>query len=409
MKRVAITGMGVISPLGNDIESFFSNLQSGRSAVERLSGPAFERLASPIGARVSFDGAAHFPGPKLRMLDRASQFALVAAGQALQHAGLELEKADKSRCGVSFGIGMGGSNTTDDFFRALYADNSDRVVPFTVLMGMSNAAGSWIGLDYGLSGPNLTYSTACSSSTVAIGEAWRRIQEGSADVMFSGGTEAPLTFGMLKAWEALRTLAPEDPQDAATSCKPFSKNRSGLVLGEGAAVVILEEWEHAVGRGATIHAELVGYGLSTDCAHITRPSLEGQAQAMQAALQSCGLRASAVGYINAHGTGTQANDAVETAAIKQVFGEQAYRIPVSSTKSMHGHLLGGAGALEFVATVLAMEKGAIPPTANLHETDPECDLDYVPNSARAGVPIKAAMSNSFAFGGTNAVLVAARV
>lgn len=224
--------------------------------------------------------------------------------------------------------------------------------------------------------------------------------------MIAGGSEAPLTFGALKAWEALRTLAGVDPEDPSTSCKPFSKNRSGLVLGEGSAIVVLEEWNRAVQRGAHIYAELIGYGLSTDTAHITRPTVEGQAYAMRLALESAGLPASAVDYINAHGTGTQANDAVETAAIKDVFGKRAYRVPVSSTKSMHGHLLGAAGALEFVVSILALQTRTIPPTMHLRVADPECDLDYVPMGARKDIDINAVMSNSFAFGGTNAVLVA---
>ena len=240
---------------------------------------------------------------------------------------------------------------------------------------------------------------------MAIGEAARRIVSGDVDVMIAGGTEAPLTYGTLTAWDALKTLATADPQDPAASCKPFAKDRTGLVLGEGAAVVILEEWQRARARGVRIHAELVGYGLCTDASHITRPTVEGQAAAMRRALQSAAMQPEDIGYINAHGTATLANDAVETAAIKKVFDAHAYRVPVSSTKSMHGHLLGAAGALEFSAAVLALERQIIPPTINLHVPDPECDLDYVPGKARTGVELVAVMSNSFAFGGTNAVLI----
>jgi 3-oxoacyl-[acyl-carrier-protein] synthase II len=272
-------------------------------------------------------------------------------------------------------------------------------------MAMNNAPASWIGIEYGLNGPNLTYSSACSSSAVAIGEAARRIVSGDVDMMIAGGTEAPLTYGTLTAWDALKTLASADPEDPAASCKPFAKDRTGLVLGEGAAVVILEEWQRARARGARIHAELVGYGLCTDASHITRPTVEGQAAAMRRALQSAAMQPEDIGYINAHGTATLANDAVETAAIKQVFDAHAFRVPVSSTKSMHGHLLGAAGALEFSAAVLALERQIIPPTINLHVPDPECDLDYVPGKARAGAELLAVMSNSFAFGGTNAVLI----
>jgi 3-oxoacyl-[acyl-carrier-protein] synthase II len=303
---------------------------------------------------------------------------------------------------------MGGASTTDDGYSTLYRESSDRIKPYTVLMAMNNAAASWIGIEHRLSGPNLTFSTACSSSAVAIGEAWLRIRSGAAPVMLAGGAEAPLTLGTLKAWEALKTLASEDTHDPSASCKPFSKDRSGLVLGEGAAVLVLEEWERAAARGATVYGEIAGYGLSTDGVHITRPTVDGQARAMQLALDSAELPADAIAYINAHGTATLQNDAVETAAIKRVFGARAANVPVSSSKSMHGHLLGAAGAIELVATLLAARTGTIPPTLNLRVPDPECDLDYVPNVARRDQDIELAMTNSFAFGGTNAVLICRR-
>ncbi|MFS8138605.1 MAG: beta-ketoacyl-[acyl-carrier-protein] synthase family protein, partial [Thermomonas sp.] len=246
---------------------------------------------------------------------------------------------------------------------------------------------------------------ACSSSAVAIGEAWRRIRDGEAHVILAGGSEAPLNFGTLKAWEALRTMASVDANDAAASCKPFARDRSGLVLGEGAAILVLEDWEHAHQRGARIRGELLGYGLATDNEHITRPTVQGQARAIQLALASANLQADAIGYINAHGTATVANDATETAAIKQVFGPRAYDIPISATKSMHGHLLGAGAAVELVATLLAMEQQSLPPTINLVNRDPECDLDYVTEGARSVQGVQVAMSHSFAFGGTNAVLV----
>lgn len=408
MKRVVITGAGVLSPLGNGGEEFFQALAAGRSGVKRLDTPWTARLGTCVAAPVAFEAAQHFAAPKLRMLDRVSQMALVAAAQALQQSQGALDDIDKSRAGVFLGTGMGGSETLDESYRTLYAEQSDRLKPFTVLMAMSNAPAAWIGLEYGLAGPNLTYSTACSSSAVAIGEAGRRIAHGEADAMLAGGAEAPLTLGTLKAWEALKTLANEDAADPSASCKPFSKDRSGLVLGEGAALVVLEERERALARGATIIAELAGYGLCTDAAHITRPSVAGQARAMQLALDSARMSPADIGYINAHGTGTQANDVVETAAIRQVFGSRAQDTPVSSTKSMHAHLLGGAGALEFVACLLAMRAATLPPTMHLHQPDPECDLDYVPNKARAAPKLEAVMSNSFAFGGTNAVLIARR-
>jgi 3-oxoacyl-[acyl-carrier-protein] synthase II len=406
VKRVAVTGIGVVSPLGNDRNTFFENLAAGRSGIRRLDASFCKRLSAPVAAPVVFNAELHFPAPKLRMLDRVSQFALHAAQQAIDDAGLSFADENRKRIGIFLGTGMGGSETTDDSYQTVYGECSDRVKPYSVLMAMTNAAASWIGIEHGLTGPNLTFSTACSSSAVAIGEAARRIATGEADVMIAGGSEAPLTFGTLKAWEALRTLAMEDPVDPAASCKPFSKDRTGLVLAEGAAIVVLEEWDRAIRRNAPIHAQLLGYGLTTDATHITRPTVEGQARAMQCALESGGLSSSSIDYINAHGTGTQANDPVETAAIKNVFGERAYRLPVSSTKSMHGHLLGAAGAIEFVASVMAMREKTIPPTMHLQAADPECDLDYVPLQARKNVELRAVMSNSFAFGGTNAVLIA---
>jgi 3-oxoacyl-(acyl-carrier-protein) synthase len=325
MTRVAVTGMGVVSPLGNAAAAVFANAQAGRSAIHRLRVPFASRLAAPLVASASFDADEHFEPPKRRMLDRVSQFALVAASQALGGARDALRQLDRSRAGVFVGTGMGGSQTSDDGYKTLYGDDSDRIKPFTVLMGMHNAPAAWIGIEHDLRGPNLTYSTACSSSAVAIGEAWRRVAGGDLEVAIAGGAEAPLSFGSLKAWEALHTLAAIDAIDPSASCKPFSKNRSGMVLGEGAAMLVLEPWERAVARGASIHGEILGYGLSTDVSHITRPSVEGQAAAMHAALRAAAIAPSAVDAINAHGTGTQANDAIETAAIKAVFGEQRRR------------------------------------------------------------------------------------
>ena len=405
MRRVAITGLGVVSPLGSGAQTFFDRLVQGRSGVTRLPEDFNNRLANRVVAPVSFDGTAHFGPARLRMLDRVSQFALVAAAEAIADAGTSFDHDDRETTGVFVGTGMGGAQSTDDGYQTVYEERSDRIKPYSVLMAMNNAAAAWIGIEHRLLGPNLTYSTACSSSAVAIGEAWKRIATGELDVMIAGGSEAPLTFGTLKAWEALKTLAMEDPHDPSASCKPFAKNRSGLVLGEGAAMVVLESWERALSRGARIHAELAGYGLSMDAEHITRPTVAGQALAMGRALECAGLSAGDVGYVNAHGTATLANDAVETAAIKQVFGPGAYAVPVSSTKSMHGHLLGAAGALELAATVLAIERRVLPPTLHLVHADPECDLDYVPGSARPVSTLNAAMSNSFAFGGTNASLV----
>ena len=408
MRRVVVTGLGVVSPLGNGAGVFFDALAAGRSGVARLDLPFVERLNVRIGAQARLDAAAHFAPPKLRMLDRVAQLALVAAGEAIAQSGDAPKSVAPDRAGVFVGSGVPGSETTEEGYRTLYAEGSDRLKPFSVLMAMANAPASWIALDHGLEGPSLTYSTACSSSAVAIGEAARRVARGEADVMVAGGAEAPLTLGTMKAWEALRTLAPEDRDDPSASCKPFSKDRGGLVLGEGAAMVVLEARDAALARGATVLAEVAGYGLCTDTSHVTRPSVEGQARAMRLALQDARMPPDEVGYINAHGTGTQANDAVETAAIRSVFGPRAEATPVSSTKSMHGHLLGAAGALEFVACVLAMQRELMPPTMHLANPDPECDLDSVALRARAAPGLAAVMSSSFAFGGTNAVLIARR-
>ncbi|MEO6081270.1 MAG: beta-ketoacyl-[acyl-carrier-protein] synthase family protein [Steroidobacteraceae bacterium] len=406
MRRVAVTGLGVVSPLGSDLDRMFTRLVAGESAIRRLTAPRCEALRSPIGAPVEFDGTAHFGGVQLRMLDRVSQMALCAASQAVAESRLDFTRENPERCGVSVGTSLGGAVTTDEAYFSLYGEKSDRVQPLNVVAAMCNAPAAWIGIEYGLSGPGLTYATACSSSAVAIGEAARRIQFGDVDLMIAGGSEAPLTFGVLRAWEAMRTLAVQDPVDVSASCRPFAQTRTGLVLGEGAAFVVLEEWEHAQSRGAVIHAELAGYGLTNDPGHITRPSAAGQAGAMRAALRDAGLTPQSIDYINAHGTATLQNDAVETAAIKEVFGARAYKMPVSSTKSMHAHLLGAAGALEFVIAVAALKRGTVPPTMHLDVPDPACDLDYVADVARSGVALRAVMSNSFAFGGTNAVLIA---
>lgn len=407
MKRVAVTGLGVLSPIGNGVDELITRLLAGQSGIRRLTVPRCEGLRSPIGAPVQFDVAAHFDGVRVRMLDRVSQLALVAAAQAICDAKIDFGTESAERCGVSVGTSMGGVGTTDEAYYNLYNADPDRVYPLNIVAAMCNAPAAWIGIDYGLTGPNLTYSTACSSSAVALGEAARKIACGEVDVMVAGGAEAPLTFGILRAWEAMRTLAATDLKDPSASCRPFSKNRTGLVIGEGAAFLVLEELSHAIARGAAIYAELSGYGLTSDIAHITRPTILGQASAMRAALRSAELEAGEIDYINAHGTATSQNDAVETAAIKEVFGARSFTIPVSSTKSMHGHLLGAAGALEFVICVACMTRGIVPPTRHLDASDPACDLDYVAENARTGVAMRAVMSNSFAFGGTNAVLIAA--
>ncbi|HEY5993778.1 MAG TPA: beta-ketoacyl-ACP synthase II [Gallionellaceae bacterium] len=408
-RRVVITGLGVVSPVGSNSGEFFENLMAGRSGIRRLETPFADKLSIRIaGAVPDFDPNAHFTKMQLSGIERFSQLALVAARQAVEDAALVLEEQERSRAGVYMGTGMGGATTLDECYEELYQSENPRLRPFSVLLTMNNAAASHISIAHQLQGANVTYSTACSSSAIAIGEACRQIRHGYADVMLAGGSEAMLTLGAMKAWEALRTLALEDSNDPAASCKPFSKQRNGLVLGEGAAVLVLEDAERAVRRGAKIYAEIAGYDSSSDASHITKPNALGQERAIRSALRDAQMRPEDIHYINAHGTATLAGDVEETKAIKQAFGEHAYRVPVSSTKSMHGHLLGATGALEFVAAVLALQNNAIPPTINLAEPDPECDLDYVPNVGRRNVPLDAVMSNSFAFGGSNAVLIAKR-
>ena len=405
MRRVAVTGLGVVSPQGNGAAALWAGAVAGRSAVGLLQTPFAQRLRAPLAARCHFDGAEHFDPPHLRQLDRISQMALVASRQALADATGAPAPLDRSRTGVFIGTGMGGTLSMDEGYQTLYADGSERIKPFTVLLGMHNAPAAWVAIEHGFQGPNLTYSSACSSSAVAIGEAWRHVASGDLDLALAGGTEAPLSFGSLKAWEALHTLAQVDAKDPATSCKPFSKDRSGMVLGEGAAMLRLEPWDQARARGAPLLGEILGCGLSNEASHITRPSAVGQAAAMRAALRSAGLGPEAIDAINAHGTGTQANDVAETAAIKMVFGARAVAIPVSATKAMHGHLLGAAGALECVLSLLAMQHAVALPTLHRHLPDPDCDLDCVPHQARSGMAARTMLSNSFAFGGSNAVLV----
>ncbi len=379
---------------------------SGKSGVRSLSAPFADKLSIRIAAEVDFDPSLHFSRMKLGSLDRFSQFALVAAKEAVADAKLVLDESEQRRAGIYFGTGIGGVGTIEEGYVEIYTKEVPRFKPLTVLMAMNNAAASQVSIEYGLKGPNLTFSTACSSSSIAIGEACRLIRDGYADVMLTGGSEALLTYGTINAWISLRALALPDEKDIAASCKPFSKNRSGLVLGEGAAVLVLEEAERAVARGATIYGEIVGYGSSSDACHITKPSQEGQVQSMRLALDEAGIEAEDIDHINAHGTATSVGDAIETAAIKEVFGKHAYRIPVTSTKSMHGHMMGATGAIEFMAALLAIHHKSVPPTTNLEIPDPECDLDYVPNVGRSGLDIRTVMSNSFAFGGSNAVLIA---
>ena len=407
-RRVAITGAGTVSSLGNNLREFHQSLAQGRSGVQTLPSEIAMGSGVQVGALANWDPAAHFKGPEASALDRVSQLALTAAAEAITASGFDPAATDRNRVGVYWGTGMGGAHTLDASYLTVYGRNEWRVRPLSVVMGMNNAAGSNVALKWGLRGPFANFSTACSSSAMAIGEAMHVILSGRADAIIAGGAEALLTPGMLTAWNALRTLAPGDAADASASCKPFDKRRGGLVLGEGAAALVLEEEAHARKRGANILAFLSGYGNSCDAVHMSKPDRDGQVRAMRGALAQAQVAAESIGYVNAHGTATIVGDVVECEALREVLGEAAARIPVSSTKSMHGHLLGGAGALEMVAALLPFSEGVLPPTANLEQPDPACAVRHVPQKAERGEIPRAVMSNSFAFGGSNVVLIAER-
>ncbi len=407
-RRVAITGAGVVSPLGTTLEEFQRSLAAARPGIRRLAPEIAERSGVQVAATIDWNPASLFKEAEAANLDRVSQFALAAAAQAIAASGLEIANLNRDRIGVSWGTGMGGAHSQETSYKQVYGAGEWRVRPLTVVMSMSNAAGSNIAVRHGLRGPFANYSTACSSSAMALGEAMHAIAAGRADAMIAGGSEALLTPGVLVAWQALRTMAPADPADAAASCKPFDKRRAGLVLGEGAAAFVLEEESRARARGARIHGLLTGYGNSCDAVHMSRPDRDGQIRAMREALTEAQLPADAIGYINAHGTATAVGDVVEAEAINAVFGPSAREVRVSSTKSLHGHLLGGSGALEFAAALLALEQGVLPPTGFLEQPDPACAIRHVARSAERIAPPRAVMSNSFAFGGSNVVLVAER-
>lgn len=400
MNRVVITGLGIICPLGHNATAVAAALRAGQTAIGPLTIASTEGLAVKIAAEVkNFDPAALFDDKKLPLLDRCSQFALVAAREAMAQSGLDA-RALGAKAAAILGVGVGGINTLDECFHRVYAEGAKRLHPFTVPKLMISAAMSHISIEYGITGPSFTVASACASANHAIGVAYQMVKSGAVMAAVTGGTEAPLTFGTLKGWEALRVMSPD-------TCRPFSKNRSGMVLGEGAGIFVIENRDHALARGAKIVAEIAGFGMSSDASDIVLPKAEGAAAAMAACLADAGLAPDAIDYINAHGTGTPANDPTETKAIRAVFGAHADKLALSSTKAMHGHALGAAGALELAATVIAMNGGFIPPTANFTEADPACDLDYVPNEAREK-PFATALSNSFAFGGHNAVLAVKR-
>jgi len=396
-RRVAITGLGIISPLGLNLEENWKSLSEGRPAIGPIKGADCSTLRFKNGAEVTgYDPVKHFEGGKDAYIDRFAQFSVVAAREAMRNSGLKLTQEMRERSAIVCGSAVGGQASIEAGFEDLWVQGRGRVHPLTIPKTMANAGASHIAMDLGMSGPTYTVSTACSSANHAIGQAFRLVRDGEADVAMTGGSEAMFTIGMLKAWEAMRVIAPD-------TCRPFSKDRRGMILGEGGAMMVLEPMDAAKARGAKIFAEICGFGMTADAHHLTQPAVHGPARAMRGALREAGLEPEAIGYINAHGTGTPGNDPVESSAIREVFGAHADKIGVSSTKSMHGHALGAAGALEAIATILALYHGVLPPTANFNERDPECDLDYIPNQPRA-LRVEAALSNSFAFGGLNAVV-----
>ena len=406
LRRVAITGLGVVSPVGSGADVFFDALLAGKSGIGRLNIPHDERLGVHIGASVGDLDLSGFTPAMLSQTERVSRLAIVSAREALLHAGQPHAATPPERRGVFVGCGFGGAQTVEDGYEALFASGLNRVRPLSVMLAMTNAPAAHVSMLFGAQGPCLTYANACASGAVAIGEALRSIRAGEIDVALTGGAEALLTFGVLKSWEMLQVLALEDEQDPAASCRPFSADRTGLVLGEGAAFVVLEEWNIAKKRGAPVLAELAGYACRNDATHLSKPDSAGQTRVLRAALADAELDTVAIGHINAHGTATRVGDRVETEALRAVFGEHAGRLAISATKSMHGHLMGAAGAVEFVAMVQALTRHIVPPTMFLRQPDPELGLDFVANEARPLPDLRAAVSNSFAFGGTNAVLVA---
>ena len=373
-------------------------MAEGRSGIGPLEFPDVERLSIAIGGQVrGYEPEAQFSRQELTLYDRFTQFALLAAREAMAQSGLEIRGALAERAGVVLGTSGGGLQTQDENYRLVYQEGKNRVHPFVVPRLMNNAAASHVSMTWDLQGPSYTVATACASSNHAMGQAMGLIRAGLADVVLTGGSESMLCFGGIKAWEGLRVMSKD-------GCRPFSRTRNGMVQGEGAAVFVFEELEHARARGAEILAEVVGFAMTSDASDIVTPNLDGAVRAMRGALRDAGMEPGDIGYINAHGTGTAINDKTECAAVRAVFGDHADRLMISSTKSMHGHLIGGTGAVELVACLMALREGVIAPTINYEEPDPECDLDVVPNVARER-KVAAVMSNAFAFGGMNAVLV----
>jgi nodulation protein E len=397
MKRVVITGQGTINPLGKSAAETFAAMQAGKLGIGPLTFQDVDRLSIRIGGQVNdFAPEDHFNRQEISLYDRFTQFALFAAAEAIGQSGLVFDGALADQAGVVLGTAGGGLQTQDENYRSVYEAGKNRVHPFVVPRLMNNAAASHVSMVHNLRGPSFTVATACASSNHAMGQAFGLVRSGQSKVMITGGSEAMLCFGGIKAWEGLRVMS----RDA---CRPFSANRNGMVQGEGAAVFVFEDYDHARARRADILAEVAGFAMTSDAADIVMPSKQGAARAITGALRDAGLPAEAIGYINAHGTGTAANDKTECAAVSDVFGAHADRVMISSTKSMHGHLIGGTGAVELLACIMALREGVIAPTIGYQEADPECALDVVPNEARLA-KVTATLSNAFAFGGLNAVL-----
>ena len=397
MRRVVITGAGTVNALAHDVPGTWAAMREGRSGIGPLDLPDADRLGIRIGAQVrGWDAAAHLEPRQAAQADRFAQFALVAAAQAVAQAG----PVTGPDCGVVLGTAGGGLATSEESYRAVFAEGKSRVHPLTVPKLMASAAASHVSMAQGITGPVFTVSTACAGSNHAIGLAFQMVRSGMCRAVLAGGAEAMLTFGGVKAWEGLRVLSP-------TGCRPFSCDRDGMVQGEGAAVFVLEDRASALARGAPVLAEIAGFGMTSDAADIVMPDPDGAARAMRAALADAGLSPEAVDHVNAHGTGTTANDRSETEALRRVFGARLAQVPVTATKSLHGHLIGAAGAVELLGCLLALQKGLIPPTAGYLGPDPACDVDLVTGSARAA-PVDLVLSNAFAFGGLNAVLALTR-
>jgi nodulation protein E len=402
MKRVVITGAGTINALGHNVADTQAAMRDGVCGIGQLDFRDVDRLQIQIGGQVKgFEAEGRYNRQQMSLYDRFTQFTLAAAREAIEQSGLSFSGETAARSGVVLGTAGGGVSTWDDNYRAVYEEGKNRVHPFVVPKLMNNAAASHVSMEWNLKGPSFTVSTACASSNHAMAQAFAMVRSGMAPVMVTGGSESMLCFGGVKAWEGLRVMSKD-------ACRPFSANRNGMVQGEGAGIFVFEEYEHARARGAEILCEVAGFAMSSDASDIVMPSKNGAARAMAGAMADAGIDASEVGYINAHGTGTAANDKTECAAVADVFGPHADKLMISSTKSMHGHLIGGTGAVELLACIMALRHGIIAPTIGYQEPDPECALDIVPNEAR-DAKINVAISNAFAFGGMNAVVALKKI